>query len=59
MSQEDFQNATDEKMKMLYSKMSEKEQNNSREQVIYMCRGLISKLSDKNIKEGKVIRVIS
>ena len=39
MSEENFKNATyEEKMKMLYSKMSEKEQKNSREQVIYMCR---------------------
>jgi len=39
MSEENFNNATyEEKMKMLYSNMSPKQQKESREQVIYMCR---------------------
>ena len=39
MSEENFKTATfEEKMKMLYSNMSEKQEKNSREQVIYMCR---------------------
>ncbi len=39
MSEENFNNATyEEKMKMLYSKMTPKQQKESREQVIYMCR---------------------
>ena len=39
MSEENFKTATfEEKMKMLYSKMSEKQQKDSREQIIYMCR---------------------
>ena len=37
---EEYYKATtfEEKMEMLYSKMSEKEKQDSREQVIYMCR---------------------
>jgi len=39
MSEEYFKaNTFEEKIDLLYSKMSEKEKNNSREQVIYMCR---------------------
>jgi len=39
MSEEYYKATTfEEKMEMLYSKMSEKEKKDSREQVIYMCR---------------------
>jgi len=39
MSEENFYNAPyEEKMKMLYGNMSQKQQKESREQVIYMCR---------------------
>ena len=39
MSEENYKTATfEEKMKMIYGKMSAKQQKNSREQVIYMCR---------------------
>ena len=39
MSEENYKTATfEEKMKMIYGEMSEKQQKNSREQVIYMCR---------------------
>ncbi|MBA7516960.1 hypothetical protein ES705_09010 [subsurface metagenome] len=44
MSEENFKTATfEEKMKMLYSNMSEKQQRNSREQVIYICRDYCGK----------------
>ena len=44
MSEENFKTATyEEKMNMLYSKMSEKQQKDSREQVIYMCRDYCGK----------------
>ena len=39
MSEENFKTATfEEKMKMLYGKMSEKQKKDNREQIIYMCR---------------------
>ena len=39
MSEEYYKATTfEEKMELLYSKMSEKEKKDSREQVIYMCR---------------------
>ena len=42
---EEYYKATtfEEKMEMLYSKMSEKEKKDSREQVIYMCRDYCGK----------------
>ena len=44
MSDEDYYTANfEEKMKMLYSKMSEKQKRDSREQVIYMCRDYCGK----------------
>ena len=44
MSDEDYYTANfEEKMKMLYSKMSEKQKKDSREQVIYMCRDYCGK----------------
>lgn len=44
MSEEYYKATTfEEKMNMLYSKMSEKEKKNSREQVIYMCNDYCGK----------------
>ncbi|MFB0563591.1 MAG: DUF2769 domain-containing protein [Candidatus Lokiarchaeia archaeon] len=44
MSEENYKTATfEEKMKMIYSKMSEKQKMDSREQVIYMCRDYCGK----------------
>jgi hypothetical protein len=44
MSEENFKTATfEEKMKMLYGKMSEKQKRESREQVIYMCKDYCGK----------------
>ncbi|MFX1294879.1 MAG: DUF2769 domain-containing protein [Promethearchaeota archaeon] len=44
MSEENFKTGTfEDKMKMLYSKMSEKQKKTNREQVIYMCRNYCGK----------------
>ena len=44
MSEENYKTASfEEKMKMIYSKMSEKQKKDSREQVIYMCKDYCGK----------------
>jgi len=44
MSEENFKTATfEEKMEMVYGRMSEKQRRNSREQVIYICRDYCGK----------------
>jgi hypothetical protein len=44
MAEEYFKTATfEEKMKMLYGKMSEKQKRENREQVIYMCKNYCGK----------------
>jgi hypothetical protein len=56
MSEEYYKATTfEEKMKLLYGKMSEKEQKNSREQVIYMCREYCGKCpSHEGTGEGSL-----
>jgi hypothetical protein len=44
MAEENFKTATfEEKMKMIYSKLSEKQKKESREQIIYMCKNYCGK----------------